>query len=166
LVELLVAVVIIALLITLSFPLYGVIRRKMEFAGCVANLRGLHAGFNTYMQDHGMVWPQPPPGAAEEESSEEDWTWWYNELKPYGINRKTWICPGDRDGKELNEAQPETLNSSYTPTQFDEVPNSPFRWNTPWLIERGPNHGYKQGPNMVMPDGQVIQGIGLPIEAP
>lgn len=170
LLELLVAVAIAALLITLAFPTYSFIRAQLDSAACVGNMKALHAGLSSYMQDHNMMWPQPP-GSGEgsmsmEDDSDENWVWWYETLKPYEVTRKTWICPADRDGQEMNELSPETLVASYSPTNFDDMPNSAYRWKIPWIIERGQNHGHSKGPHQIFADGQIGTGVGVLNEPP
>jgi type II secretory pathway pseudopilin PulG len=174
LLELLVGVAIVAVLVSLAFPAYNFIRAKLDMAVCVANLRSLHAGFSAHLQDHQMVWPQLPDdqltgdsGEDEESGPDKRSLFWYEALKPYGVTRKTWVCPADREGREADDTRVESLVSSYIPTPFDEMPNTAYRWkNTPWLIERGQYHGRSTGPNMVLPDGQVIQGVGIPLAPP
>jgi prepilin-type N-terminal cleavage/methylation domain-containing protein len=173
LIELMVVVAIIAILVSMSFPAYNYIRAQLDSAACVSNLKTIHAGLSTYLQDHNMVWPQEPNNALggnsestgqdnDDDDGSENWVWWYETLRPYGVTRKSWVCPADRDGRENDESRPETLAPSYSPTTFDEVPNTAFRWkNTPWIIERGQNHGRGKGPNMILPDGQVVQGVGV-----
>ena len=162
--EILLVVTIVLVLLTLSFPAARRIRALVDRANCMANMRSLHAGLSVYLQDHNLVWPQEPNSDDDDEI--EDWTWWYETLKPYDIPKKTWICPADRDGTENDNTDGAKLISSYAPTQFDDEPNSAYRWMTPWIIERGQNHGHQTGPNMVLPNGDVIEGIGIPIEEP
>jgi prepilin-type N-terminal cleavage/methylation domain-containing protein len=168
LIEVLVAAAIIALLITLSFPAFAFVKAKMNFAACVGNLRAIHAGLSLHLQDHAMVWPQPPQEALESEDEREDQLsiWWFEALKPYSVTRKTWLCPGDRDGNELDQEDMSTFLASYGVTLFDETPNNAYRWFQPWVIESGQNHGKGQGPNLIMPDGEVRQGIGIDIIPP
>jgi prepilin-type N-terminal cleavage/methylation domain-containing protein len=167
--ELMVAIAVVALLVTLIFPAYTFVKAKMEFAGCVSNLKALHAGLSTYTQDHGMVWPQYPHDirdTGDEEGEDKLSVWWFETLKPYGIPRKTWLCPADRDGHEQDNENTEHLMASYGVTLFDEMPNSAYRWLQPWVVESGQNHGKSQGPNVIMPDGQVRQGVGIEMVAP
>jgi len=168
LIEVLVVAAILGLLIALAFPGYGFIRAKMNFATCVGNLKSIHAGLSTYLQDHAMVWPQYPHALREVGDEDEDKlsAWWYETLKPYGLPRKTWICPSDRDGQHFQEDRPETFQASYGVTLFDETPNNAYRWFQPWVVESGQNHGNRQGPNLIMPDGQVRQGIDIAVEPP
>jgi prepilin-type N-terminal cleavage/methylation domain-containing protein len=166
--EVLVVAAILGLFIALAFPGYRFIRAKMNFAVCVGNLKSIHAGLSVYLQDHAMVWPQYPHSLNEMDEDDEDRmsAWWYETLKPYGVPRKTWICPGDRDGQHFQETRPETFLASYGVTLFDETPNNAYRWFQPWVVENGQNHGTTQGPNLIMPDGEVRQGVGISVAPP
>ncbi len=168
LIELIVAAAIIALLITLVFPAYTFVKARMNFAACTGNLKSIHAGLSVYLQDHAMVWPQPPGDLREMADAEEDKlsVWWFETLQPYQVTRKTWLCPGDRDGHEHDQEDTRTFLSSYGVTLFDETPSNAYRWFQPWVIESGQNHGRAQGPNLIMPDGEVRQGIGIDIAPP
>lgn len=168
LLEVLVAAAIIALLVTLTFPAYRIVKDKMNFAGCVNNLKSIHAGLSVYLQDHAMIWPQPNEDlrAMADAEDEQLGIWWFETLKPYSVTRQTWVCPGDRNGREIDQQDLRNFYSSYGVTLFDETPNSAYRWFQPWVIESGQNHGRGQGPNLIMPDGQVRQGVGIDIEPP
>lgn len=161
LLEMLIVIAIVALLATISFPVFGKFRNMAGYASCLANLRILHVGFNTYMQDHEGVWPQIPEGGYDDEDKE--WEWWHDQLKNYGVARNHWVCPADDSNRGLSEVQNGHLvhSSSYIPTLFDEAPNTAFRWNQPWVLERGGFHKKTQGPNMLMPDGTIIQGPAM-----
>lgn len=159
LIEVLMVTVIVALLATVSMPLYGILRAKAGMAACMGNLRIIGLGLNGFMQDHNMVWPQLPPDNFSNETQRSQW--WEDTLKPYGVDHKHWICPTDTYGAKSDEQQ--QFFSSYAVTQFDEFPNSAFRWKQPWAVERGGFHGGSNvGPNMLMPDGTIIQGYAFP----
>ncbi len=166
--ELLVVIAIIALLVTLSFPAYSFIKAKMNFAACVGNLKSLHGGLSVALQDNAMVWPQYPGDLESlgDDSQGKLGRFWYETLKPYGVPRKTWICPGDRDGRENDEGNDETFSPSYGVTLFDDTPSSAYHWFQPWVIESNQNHGRNQGPNIIMPDGNVRQGVGIEVAPP
>lgn len=152
--------VIVALLATLAMPLYGVLRMKAASAACMSNLRTISLGLHGYLQDHNMVWPQMPPEGIEGETARSKW--WEETLTPYGVGHKYWICPSDTIGMKDDE-KPENFTSSYVLTQFDEIPDSAFRWSQPWAVERGGFHGGANvGPNMLMPDGTIRQGASFP----
>jgi len=159
LVETLMVLVIVALLATISFPLYGTLRVKAGLAGCLSNMRIIGLGLSGYMQDNNMVWPQMPKGGfgGNDEALSK---WWRDTLQPYGVAEKHWICPSDYQRvDEQTKKQP--FNSSYGVCQFDDLPNTPFRWKQPWVMEHSGFHGLTRGPNQLMPDGTIQEGINL-----
>jgi len=162
LIELLLVMSIIALLLTITVPLFGVLRAKAGGAVCISNLRTLHTAFNVYMQDHNGVWPQyPTPEGFENEVDE--WRFWADTMKEYGVGRKHWICPTDGDTVQADKKKRhDDFIGSYSVTPFDENPGSALKWKTPWIIERGGFHGGNDGPNMLMPDGTIQQGLPMP----
>jgi prepilin-type N-terminal cleavage/methylation domain-containing protein len=165
LLELLIVLMIIAVLATFIYPLYGWFKKRAEDAGCMSNLRGLHAGFSAYLGDHAFVWPQNPDNREDGPDMEEEEVnkWWFNELKPYGLGRKNWLCPGDRTGGDATTDE-NHIDLSYIPTSYDDVPNRAYEWSKqPWLIERGGFHE-KGMVNKVMPDGS-IQKDAMPGDA-
>ncbi|MFZ4767763.1 MAG: hypothetical protein ACOYMN_22680, partial [Roseimicrobium sp.] len=75
-----------------------------------------------------------------------------------GSNKALWLCPEDARSKAETYAEGSDFAGSYIPTEFDEVPNTAFRWSRqPWLMERGELHGEGNGGNMLMPDGSIRQ---------
>ena len=161
LIEILMVVVLVTLLITISIPSFTWLRDRASFAGCVSRLRIMHVGFNNYMQDHDMIWPQMSSGPTTKFPTESDeWKWWFEQLEDHGVSRNHWICPSDR---ELTaKGHTEDYFSSYIPTAFDNFPNTAFRWKQPWVIERTGFHYKDKGPNMLMPDGVIAQGVAIP----
>ncbi len=160
LIELLLVVCILALLATISFPLFGVLRKKAGLAGCIGNMRLIGVSLNVYLQEHNMTWPQEPTTGFTSET--DMWRWWEATMKDYGVDKKHWICPSDASANSEQNLVGDTFYGSYIPTNFDEYPNTAFRWKQPWLIERAGFHGGSRGPNVLMPDGSVIEGISLP----
>lgn len=160
LIELLIVVSITALLTTISFPLFGALRKKAGLAACIGNMRLIGVGLNVYLQDHNMIWPQEPQGGFTDET--EMWRWWEHTMSEYGVARKHWMCPSDSASNNDTKLGGDTFYGSYIPASFDEYPNTAFRWKQPWLLERSGYHGGSRGPNMLMPDGTVIEGITLP----
>ncbi len=160
LVELLLVTCILALLAAISFPLFGVLRKKAGLAGCIGNMRLIGVSLNVYLQEHNMTWPQEPTGGFTDET--EMWRWWEHVMADYGVARKHWICPSDAASNTPENLGGNTFTGSYVPTMFDEYPNTAFRWKQPWLIERAGYHGGTRGPNMLMPDGSVTEGVSLP----
>lgn len=161
LIEVLMVVVIVALLATISFPLYRYFRDKARDTSCVANLRVLWVGASSYMLDHDQVWPQmlEPPDM----SSSEDplWKWWFDTLHPYGVSKHHWLCASEEASYEEKYSIDSEFYGSYIPTDFEATPNVAFLWKQPWFVERGQFHGKDHGPNIVMPDGTVKQGPSL-----
>lgn len=159
LVEILMVVIIVALLATMTFPLYAALRAKAGLAGCLSNMRIIGLGLNGYMQDHNMVWPQAPAGYFNGDSQQLA-TWWKDTLEPYGVADKHWICPSDaarNDPRNMKKG----FSSSYGVTPFDDLPNTAFRWKLPpWAMEHSGFHGAR-GPNMLMADGTIQEGVSL-----
>ncbi len=158
LVEILMVVVIIAILATLSFPLFGFLREKARDVSCKASLRVLWVGANNYLMDNDYVWPQMLNEPDLSESEEPLWKWWYETLKPYGVSKHHWICASENASAEQKYSATSEYYGSYIPTKFEATRNVAFHWPQPWFIERGEFHGPGHGPNIVMPDGTVQQG--------
>jgi prepilin-type N-terminal cleavage/methylation domain-containing protein len=151
LLELLVSVALILVLLALAVPISDSFRRAAKKARCLSHMRTIHAGFVAHIEDKGR-WPQM-------EEDEFDFTddkffgFWIRSLEPYGVAPEAWICPSDRNpALEEKEAAAESYGS-YVPTRFDASAATPFRWNQPWLMERGDLHG--KGAHIVMPDGSI-----------
>ncbi len=133
--------------------LAGVISRlpgAADRARCTSNLKALYVALESYLQDRGH-WPQEPPFTLAQ--NEQRGEWWVKELKPYDVSETTWQCPAIlRLGKIQKTGT--TPKIHYSPTPFDEKPQTPHKWATqPWLIEIGSVHGH--GPLMIFPDGSV-----------
>ncbi len=161
LIELLIVTTIIAILATISVPLFGFLKGRAQQVSCISHLRIMHGGFMGYMQEHDEIWPQMPPGLNEADEGKE-WEWWYEQLKDYGVSKAHWLCPADVSSPEQTYDVNDNFASSYIPTPFDGLPNTAFKWSSqPWVIERGTLHGDKQGPNILMPDGTIRQGLSL-----
>jgi prepilin-type N-terminal cleavage/methylation domain-containing protein len=146
LLELLVAIAIVAMLAALIIPNYQGIVLKAQEAVCKSHMRAIHVALANYLQDHQDIWPQGP--YPRDKVAWE--TFWLATLKPYDISENTWQCPslkrllGDEDGYRLH----------YAPSMFDPTPGIARRWSTqPWLIERFGIHG--QGPLICFPDGSI-----------
>lgn len=159
--EILVVALIIAILATISFPMFSIIRAKAEDHTCSGNLKTLHIALNNYILDHHQ-WPQVPHEFSEDE--EKVWKWFAKELEASGADKKHWMCPThyrSSIGALPAEDRPEYW-SSYIPTQFDDHAMTPFRWRRqPWMMERGPGHG--NGVKMLMQDSSIerYNGPGL-----
>lgn len=152
LVELLVGIVIILILASLVMLAVPFIRDRAEAVKCGNNIRQLQVAFAAAVQDKGH-WPQEPKEIWESSDQDLYEDWLIEEMKPYGIIEKTWLCPTihrkisakDKDGRP---------KIHYTPTMFDANPGTPYKWpKQPWLVEIGNMHG--AGALMAFPDGST-----------
>ncbi len=145
--EIIAALLIIAILVALVVPNFGSITAAAQQAVCASHMRSIRGALDSYMQDHEMVWPQGPA------PQEDGWAaFWLAALEPYDIKQGTWECPVIR-GWARGLDDPE-LTLHYVPTMFDATPNIAHRWSTqPWLIEIADAHG--NGPLIAFPDGSV-----------
>ena len=113
-------------------------------------MRSLHTSLSAYIQDKGM-WPQEPDDSGSTKVLNEGW--WLNELAPYGATPDVWLCPTIKR-LSAGATDPDLPRIDYTPSAFDELPSSPFKFSTqPWLIEIAGMHGH--GPNICFPDGSI-----------
>ncbi|MEO8206967.1 MAG: prepilin-type N-terminal cleavage/methylation domain-containing protein [Chthoniobacterales bacterium] len=118
---------------------------------CVSNLRNLHVGFESYLQDHKM-WPQQLTNFTVDQDEDYE-NWWLTTMDPYVPSRKVWQCP-ILAAQKVKNFQGKLLQMHYSPTMFDANPISPHRWSKqPWIIELTNAHGH--GPLVLMPDGSV-----------
>lgn len=163
--ELLFVVAIAATLAAVGFKGYTRVLHRAEGTRCMEKLKGLHSALNAYVMEH-QSWPQEP----EDDSVDQDdtlWDWWYDQLKPFGIERADWFCPaqwrmfnkirkksGERplEEHELGE-DPGFKDPSYIPSQFGPGRLEPFVNRHPWLMEREDNH--EDGHYIVMPNGTI-----------
>lgn len=136
--ELMTALVIIAILVTMLMPAVSGLRGKAERASCINNLRGLHAATNTYITEK-QQWPQI---STKDTRSPAYALAWIKALEPYSISRKNWVCPSIQ--RQVNNDYNDDRNAriDYMGTPFDSNSRSPFLYPThPWFIERGDMHG-------------------------
>ncbi|MCB1231536.1 MAG: hypothetical protein KDN19_14800 [Verrucomicrobiae bacterium] len=150
-VEILVSVVIVGILIGIAVPSYETFRKRAEKARCIGNLKVLHTGFDSYILDNNH-WPQLPEDSFDMEESDY-FRIWIKALEPYGVGQESWLCSSDRVLKALPDAERDEYVSSYLPTQFNSHRFTPYRWNQPWVTERGDYHG--KGAHVLMPDGSI-----------
>ncbi|MFM8888274.1 MAG: type II secretion system protein [Chthoniobacterales bacterium] len=151
LLEVLAAVLIVAIVATLALPNYQDFIRNAGQAGCIANMRSINIALHGYLQDHQAVWPQGPTP-----NEEQPWEqFWLSTLKPYGIAEKSWQCPSFvMSAASSGIPQDERPRVHYVPTSFGPEPNLAYRWSTqPWLIERVSAH--RNGAHICFPDGSV-----------
>lgn len=148
LIELLLAIVIIAILVSIAIPSYKAYRRKAEKAVCLSQMRVIHTGLDNHIQDKNS-WPQIPDDIFYGDET-EFWKWWALTLEPYGVGETVWLCPSDKVRRESEDE----YNGSYMPAKFDAHHFTPYRWaGQPWLVERGDLH--KKGAHIMMPDGSI-----------
>lgn len=146
----------IAILLILSALLYGTYGGFLSSAGnarCIANLRALHSGFTSYVNENGY-WPQSPEFDIESDAGMlARGKWWITTLKPYVESTNVWICPAATPALTAKGPVPEGT-ITYAPTIFDAWPRRPFQWATmPWVVEVGGFH--PGGGNVLFPDGSV-----------
>lgn len=153
LLEVVTAVFVIAILLAITTAVMGSMRQRAQRVQCAANLRNLHIGAELHVQQNGM-WPQIAP-MGETGSPEQYAKDWIAALEPFGIPRKTWICPTVQN--ILNNpdyTKPEHVRIDYVATTFDDKPTSPHEWPTqPWFAEIADAHG--NGNLVIFTDGSV-----------
>lgn len=103
LVELLVAIGVIAILTGIAIPSLSIARARADAARCLGNLRSLGVALNSYLSDNQMT--MPPLAAARADRS-EDVAVIDNTLDRYVDNAKVFTCPA---GRKLAE----TTGTSY-----------------------------------------------------
>ncbi|MBE2203333.1 MAG: type II secretion system protein [Chthoniobacterales bacterium] len=152
-IEVLVSIAIVSILasmVTLAWPR---VMASVAAAKCMGNMRSLHVSLGSYVTDTGH-WPQLPENldvSGSNDAAYEDW--WLEELKPYGGIPSVWQCPLIQS-KISNKDPDGRPRIHYTPTPFDEIPSTPFKWPTqPWLVEIGNIHG--RGANICFTDGSI-----------
>lgn len=142
-----------AIVVILVLLFLGVIRRLPGVAdrvACSSNLRSLHTGLESYIQDH-QHWPKEPQFGPE--ARDQMGEWWIKTLEPYGIPAKSWHCPAILRLGEIQKTG-RTPKIHYSPMIFDQKPRTPYKWpNTPWIVEIANVHGH--GPLCILPDGSV-----------
>ena len=157
LLELIVVVAMIITLLGVVIPLSSTYMERAKKAKCLSHMRTLHSGLMSYYQEVGH-WPQMEEDRWNH-SEDEFFDFWVSITEDHGLNRDTWICPSDRalERKLKEDKGEDDFIGSYIPTRFDEHPATPFRWNQPWVIERGGFHG--KGPHVLMPDGSIHESL-------
>ena len=154
LLELLIVLAIIGILATLLIPVYGHIRERAQKVQCMANLRSLYVGADLYVQRNGS-WPQI--FLKNFDTGEDYANAWIAALAPFGVERKTWICPTIQEllhNPDYNN--PALARLDYVSTGFDDKPISPYQWpRQPWFIETGDVHG--NGNLIIFTDGSIAE---------
>ena len=150
-IEILAVVAILGILATLFIAVIESLPLRAEGPACMAHMRSLQVSLAAYLQDQGH-WPQEPVDQlADDPNAYEDW--WLKEMEPYGATAEVWMCPSIKRlvTRKNKDGRPKI---HYTPTMFDAIPSTPYKWSTqPWLIEIGNMHGH--GANICYPDGSI-----------
>jgi hypothetical protein len=78
-----------------------------------------------------------------------------NALQPFGVSRKTWICPTIQDLlRNPDYSRPENARADYFAMPFDDKPTTPHQWpRQPWFVETGDVHG--NGNLIIFTDGSI-----------
>ena len=96
LVELLIAVTIIAILAGIAFPAYRWVVKNSEASACKSNLGQIGAALTLYLKEHNLRLPELPAGR---DSIDDNSTPALDTvLMPYADSRDIFICPGDHAG--------------------------------------------------------------------
>jgi prepilin-type N-terminal cleavage/methylation domain-containing protein len=154
LLELVIVIAIVAILATLSIPVMSSLRERAQRTQCAANLRSLAVAANVYLQQNNDIWPQIRPSAMGE-STENYANAWIAALEPFGVTRKTWICPTTQTNLgNPDYSTPDTARIDYFATTFDDKPGTAHEWaRQPWFVERGSVHG--KGNLILFTDGSI-----------
>ena len=148
-VEILVVIAIIAVLVLISIQGFAKYKKHAAKVQCISKMRAVHSGLANYYVDKGY-WPQPTI-PFDQITEENYFEWWIAVIEPYGVGADAWLCPVDvLENKENHTGRA----SSYIPTPFDSRRHTPYRWNQPWLMERGDLHG--KGAHVAMPRGEIL----------
>ena len=120
----------------------------------MANLRSLYVATDVYIQRNGH-WPQiylKNYGTGEDFANA-----WIAALEPFGVTRKTWICPAIQSLLHNPDyLEPAHARIDYVSTGFDDKPTSPHQWpRQPWFIETGDVHG--NGNLIIFTDGSIAE---------
>jgi prepilin-type N-terminal cleavage/methylation domain-containing protein len=158
LLELLIVLAIIGILATLLLPVYGHMRERAQKVQCMANLRSLYVATEVYLQRNGS-WPQifiRNYGTREEFANA-----WIAALAPFGIQRRTWICPTIQELLHNPDyTRPANARIDYISTAFDDKPTTPHQWpRQPWFVEAGDVHG--NGNLLIFTDGSIAETRNL-----
>jgi len=92
LLELLIAVAVVAILATIAIPVTSQFRARAQRVQCTTNLRNLYVAADLYVQQN-ETWPQVDESDDDENSPMDFGNNWIALLKPFGVSEKTWICP-------------------------------------------------------------------------
>jgi prepilin-type N-terminal cleavage/methylation domain-containing protein/prepilin-type processing-associated H-X9-DG protein len=88
LIELLVVIVIIAILASILFPVFGRARENARRSSCQSNLKQIGLGFAQYVQDFDETMPLGQNAATPS-------AYWMDTIQPYTKNYQIFRCPSD-----------------------------------------------------------------------
>jgi type II secretory pathway pseudopilin PulG len=157
--EILTAILVIMILVTLLIPAYEQVRVRIEKVSCTNNLRQLYVGGTAYLQEYGR-WPQVNPALMHSANHAYDEAW-IEDFLPFGIGRASWICPTiQRELGAPDYTQPTNYRTDYVAMPFDAKPRTPFQWTAaPWFVERGNVHG--NGNLVIQANGAVVELVQI-----
>lgn len=166
LLELMLVIALVAALAMMAWLGYLKYMHKGESVACAKKMMNMGAALTTYVSDK-QEWPQEDIlNDANGKPPEEDrlWSWWFEQLKDYGIGREDWFCPSDLRAKAKEKAseaagekdEPGTgalKDPTYIPGKFGPGFYAPYNFpNQPWVTERW---SHDDGMNKLMPNGTI-----------
>ena len=147
LLEMLAAVSIVLILVTMIYPTIEKIGPRAETIVCINNLKNLYVTFSNYAIEG---WPQLPKNITL--GSNEEHQWWLERTKS-DLPQKTWQCP-TLTRLFKSSPQKERPFIHYLPTPFSARPNQANQFpNMPWFIEIANAHG--NGNLLIRQNGNV-----------
>ena len=96
LLELLIALAIVAVLTGIAWPVYQHLVQSSRASACMSNLRQIGSALNLYLGEHNMVMPVLKAGRA---STADDVPVIDDTLNAYAPDPKVFACPGDTSGQ-------------------------------------------------------------------
>ncbi len=159
LVELLVAMVIIAVLGSLTVAGIQHVQRQALASSCISNLNALGAGLNNYLADHNM---QMPNVAIAKRDAEDEVRTIDDALARYVDDPRVFRCPADREGIYEETGSSYFWNSllsgqSALNLQFFLTDNEV---GIPVLSDKENfHHGVGDGVNVLYADGHVARKL-------
>ena len=149
--ELLTAIVVIAILAAMIIPAFGYMRERAERTKCVANLKSLYVGATLYIQDHGS-WPHVSAATVNTPAFADAWI---RAFERYAIQPDNWVCPSvQRLMHNPDLLKPENRRIDYFATPFGPERMAPYRYpRQPWFLERADVHG--EGQMIIFANGDV-----------
>ena len=130
---------IVAIFAILLIGGYSMWYARAQRIQCTANLRSLYLATEHYIQQN-ESWPQI--GHDVDTTDEQFAAQWIAALEPFGITRKTWICPTMQN-----------FMGSPGPSA-SRWPKPRYQWpQAPWFAEVGDVHG--NGNLIIFTDGSI-----------